>query len=856
MTRAVTSGRWSSSPAPTSRSSAARARTSASCSRPRSRCRPGSRCRPTAFQHVRRRRRPHATGSPPRSAASRPDDVDAIGRPRTRSARRCGSRPCPRRCARRSPSGYAAARRRTSPPVAVRSSAVGEDSQDATFAGQQETYLWVRGAEHVCDAVRDCWVSLYSPPAISYRARLGDARRDAGDGRDRAADGRRRGVRGDVHLQPGQRRPEHGRDQRELGTRPGRRRRRGDARRLPRQQGHRARWCASTSTPRTCEYVPDAGGRGAVRVEVPDDRRDARCLDQPALAALVDVGPARRAPLRLPSGHRVGDRRRATATLFVVQTRPVTAVAKKAQKPKAESAMSLIMSTFGAGPAKDVSAWRSPTKTSARSCGSSTSRSSTELQIETEGFSLHVREGGGAAQASRRRSTTGERRGAAAPAAAERRRSPSRAADGDGLSRSPPRCSGRSTAPRRPGKPPFVEVGHAGRARHDRLHHRGDEDDELGARRRVGRRSSRSCAENARAGRVRASRCSAWSRREADQARVRRQPRRDRGADRDARARSWASRRVVGTSEVDRDGLAARLRRPGGVHRPGAGRARATCATTWSCRRRSAPAATRSIPATASCRRAPSSRRGRARTGSSFVGPAAEVIELSGDKLRAREEAARAGVPVLPGREVHVGRGRAARGRRDRLPAAGQGGRRRRGPRDQARARRATSSSGLLSLARAARRAPRSATSALYLERFIAAARHVEVQIAADEHGAVVHLGERDCSVQRRYQKLIEEAPAPALAPATRDAHLRGRGALRARDRLPQPRHGRVRRRLRDRRALLPRDQLPDPGRAPGDRGGHRPRPRRAAAARSPTASRSGSPRTTSRSTATPSSAA
>ena len=58
------------------------------------------------------------------------------------------------------------------PPVAVRSSALGEDSREATFAGQQETYLWVRGAEGVCDAVRDCWVSLYSPPAITYRARL------------------------------------------------------------------------------------------------------------------------------------------------------------------------------------------------------------------------------------------------------------------------------------------------------------------------------------------------------------------------------------------------------------------------------------------------------------------------------------------------------------------------------------------------------------------------------------------------------------------------------------------------------------------------------------------------------------
>src|SRR5205085_386364 len=68
------------------------------------------------------------------------------------------------------------------PPVAVRSSALGEDSQDATFAGQQETYLWVRGAEHVCDAVRDCWVSLYSPPAISYRTRLGRDQRDAAMG--------------------------------------------------------------------------------------------------------------------------------------------------------------------------------------------------------------------------------------------------------------------------------------------------------------------------------------------------------------------------------------------------------------------------------------------------------------------------------------------------------------------------------------------------------------------------------------------------------------------------------------------------------------------------------------------------
>src|SRR5262249_38197237 len=63
----------------------------------------------------------------------------------------------------------------TEPPVAVRSSAVGEDSADGTYAGQQETYLWVRGADHLSDAVRDCWVSLFSAPAIAYRARLASA---------------------------------------------------------------------------------------------------------------------------------------------------------------------------------------------------------------------------------------------------------------------------------------------------------------------------------------------------------------------------------------------------------------------------------------------------------------------------------------------------------------------------------------------------------------------------------------------------------------------------------------------------------------------------------------------------------
>jgi acetyl-CoA carboxylase biotin carboxylase subunit len=154
--------------------------------------------------------------------------------------------------------------------------------------------------------------------------------------------------------------------------------------------------------------------------------------------------------------------------------------------------------------------------------------------------------------------------------------------------------------------------------------------------------------------------------------------------------------------------------------------------------------------------------------GITFVGPPAEVIQLSGDKLRAREEAAKAGVPVLPGEEVQsAGQAREA-GERIGYPllvkAAGGGG-----GRGIKLARDADELEALLSLARSEAGAA-FGDERVYLERFIAAARHVEVQIAADARGEFVHLGERDCSVQRRYQKVVEEAPAPALESATRDA--------------------------------------------------------------------------------------
>ena len=238
------------------------------------------------------------------------------------------------------------------PPVAVRSSALGEDSQDATFAGQQETYLWVRGVDHVCDAVRDCWVSLFSSPAIAYRARLGAGDEPAmGVAVQLMVDAKVSGVLFTCNPVSGD----------------------------PSMVAVNASWGLGLAvvggevTPddylvskvtrevvrehihaKDVEYVPDAGGRGAVRVEVPEQRREVPCLDAAELDALVDVagrieryfGSHQDVEWAIARGGEL------PSSLFVVQSRPVTAMRRPAGTPAATSAMALVMNAFGVGERK------------------------------------------------------------------------------------------------------------------------------------------------------------------------------------------------------------------------------------------------------------------------------------------------------------------------------------------------------------------------------------------------------------------------------------------------------------------------------------------------------------------------
>jgi acetyl-CoA/propionyl-CoA carboxylase biotin carboxyl carrier protein len=146
-----------------------------------------------------------------------------------------------------------------------------------------------------------------------------------------------------------------------------------------------------------------------------------------------------------------------------------------------------------------------------------------------------------------------------------------------------------------------------------------------------------------------------------------------------------------------------------------------------------------------------------------FVGPPAAAVELMGDKLRAKEVARQAGVPVVPVFTEAQARASAAPYPLLVKAAAGGGGR---------GMRVARSADELDDALAAARREARGAfgDDRVFIERFLGRARHLEVQLIADARGAVVHLGERECSLQRRHQKVIEESPSPVV-----DAELRAR---------------------------------------------------------------------------------
>ena len=232
------------------------------------------------------------------------------------------------------------------PAVAVRSSAVGEDSAEATFAGQQETYLWVRGVEDVSDAVRDCWASLYSAPAISYRAKLGGGvtRPAMGVTVQLMVDAEISGVMFTCNPVSGD----------------------------PSMVAINASWGLGLAvvggevTPddylvskvtrevvreqlsdKAVQYVPRPDGHGAERVAVASERRRAASLDADQLSTLVDV--ARRVQDHFGSHQDIEWAIDHDGEVFVVQSRPVTTMRTDKAKQAPVSALSMVMNQFGAG---------------------------------------------------------------------------------------------------------------------------------------------------------------------------------------------------------------------------------------------------------------------------------------------------------------------------------------------------------------------------------------------------------------------------------------------------------------------------------------------------------------------------
>jgi acetyl-CoA carboxylase biotin carboxylase subunit len=151
-----------------------------------------------------------------------------------------------------------------------------------------------------------------------------------------------------------------------------------------------------------------------------------------------------------------------------------------------------------------------------------------------------------------------------------------------------------------------------------------------------------------------------------------------------------------------------------------------------------------------------------------FIGPSADHIRIMGDKIEAKRTAARLGIPVVPGSEGAVSDDATARRIANEIgypvlikASAGGGGR------GMKVARSAEELATAVSTARSEARAA-FGDDAVYIEKYLGAPRHIEVQVMGDGKGGGVHLGERDCSLQRRHQKVMEESPSPVITPEQR----------------------------------------------------------------------------------------
>ena len=208
-----------------------------------------------------------------------------------------------------------------------------------------------------------------------------------------------------------------------------------------------------------------------------------------------------------------------------------------------------------------------------------------------------------------------------------------------------------------------------------------------------------------------------------------------------------------------------------------------------------------------------------------WIGPPPAAIEAMGLKVPSRERMKAAGVPVVPGSHDLSPEHLASIGLPIVIKASAGGG---------GKGMRVVRSEGELAAAiESCRREAEAAFGdpTLYAERYLEHPRHIEIQVFGDVHGRVVALGERECSLQRRHQKVVEESPSPVVTPRASRADERGRrrggegGRLRQRrDGGVPPRHRRV--------VLLPRDEHAPPGGAPGHGGSLGARPRRSPARR------------------------